>query len=175
MFEPPVDFGVGTASGTDANAASARAPIGAGRTVTVVDLSSEDAYFSDKATIVGKSCTTQEETSYKEVGWHGGSVSCGVDSYYFYKAGLSDQGPGSGGSGQAVPKGVAMSAVPAGIRVKLLDLSPDDAYYSDKAAIVGQHCVTKDATTDNGGGWHGGAIVCGTNDYYFYKVKLEVE
>ena len=74
-----------------------------------------------------------------------------------------------------MPKGIAYSPVPGGTRVKVTDLSPEDAYYSDKAKIVGQHCVTKEASNHNGGGWHGGPVLCGTDDYYFYKVQLEVE
>ena len=117
----------------------------AGERVTILDVSSEDAYYADRYGMIGKSCTTQEYTSFKDGGWHGGSVRCadGTD-YYFYKAALRDDGYdtnfGSGSSGYAVPPaGVALSAVPIATRVKIVDLSPEDAYYPDKATIVGKH------------------------------------
>ena len=57
-----------------------------GSVVKVVDIHSEDAYFSDKANIIGKTCTLDENSSFKDGEWHGGPVHCGTDSYYFYKA-----------------------------------------------------------------------------------------
>jgi hypothetical protein len=64
----------------------ARETVRKGSTVTIVDIHSEDAYFSDKGSIIGKSCTLDEDSSFKDGEWHGGPVHCGSDSYYFYKA-----------------------------------------------------------------------------------------
>lgn len=163
---------------------SAMAPIAASRKVTVLDISSEDAYFSDKATIVGKACVTQEETSFKDGGWHGGSVSClDGSTYYFYKAALSDSGitvtgalsvPTGGGAAPAA--GIAYQSVPSGTRVEIVDVATDDAYHSDRATIVGKHCVTEEATSFKDGSWHGGSIRCNDgSSYYFYKAQLKVE
>ena len=161
---------------------SAMSPIGAFHNVTIIDIAADDAYITDKATIVGKTCVTQEETSFKDKGWHGGSINCGDgSSYYFYKAALVDGGaapprPGGRGGGGAPHAGIAHEAVPSGTRVKIVDVAADDAYYADRATIVGKHCVTEEETSLKDGGWHGGSIRCNDgSSYYFYKAQLEVE
>lgn len=57
-----------------------------GSVVKIVDVHSEDAYYSDRSNIIGKTCTLGDDSSFKDGEWHGGSVECGTDSYYFYKA-----------------------------------------------------------------------------------------
>ena len=176
----PVPDAIGSGVGPGVSG-STMAPIGAFHNVSVLDISSEDAYYSDKATIVGKRCVTQEETSFKDGGWHGGSVNCpDGSSYYFYKAALADNGATAGGGGRggggAPAAGIAYASVPSGTRVKLLEVSSEDAYFSDKATIVGKHGVTEEATSLKDGGWHGGSIRCNDgSSYYFYKVQIEVE
>ena len=82
----------GAGGGGGGSGARSYASLPAGERVRIVDLSTEDAYYSDKSTIVGRECTLDTESSYNEDGWHGGAVKCGSDSYYFYKAAYEDLG-----------------------------------------------------------------------------------
>ncbi len=79
--------------GGGGSGARAFASLPAGERVRIADLNSEDAYYSDKSSIVGKECTLDTESSYNGDGWHGGAVKCTDGStYYFYKAAYEDLG-----------------------------------------------------------------------------------
>lgn len=70
-------------------------PIAPGVSVKIVDVDPQDAFSSDKATLLGLSCTAGDEgLSPKDApGWYGGRVACANgSSYYFYKVQLSVAG-----------------------------------------------------------------------------------
>jgi hypothetical protein len=144
--------------------------IASGTKLKLVDLSSEDAYYSDKSRIVGKSCTATGNLTDHGGGWYGGAIKCDDgSSFYFYKVGVSVSGGAKADSGGSKLTG----SVPRGTRVRITDIAADDAYYSDRTSIIGKVCTTGDATSDNGGGWHGGPISCDDgSSYYFYKAAL---
>ena len=57
-----------------------------GSVVKVVDVHSEDPYFSDKVNFIGKTCTLVGDSRVVDGEWHRGLVTCGTDFYYFFKA-----------------------------------------------------------------------------------------
>jgi len=67
--------------------------------------------------------------------------------------------------------------ITSGSLVKVVDIHADDAYFKDKAKLTGQQCMV---TTDGGGflnagdGYYGGGAVCSGQNYYFYKVGVEL-
>jgi hypothetical protein len=144
--------------------------VSAGTTVTVVDLNPDDAFYSDRASIVGQVCTVEGDLHRNDNLWYGGGLSCPDGSKYFYKVAVA--------RGGAAPRAASASAavsgsLPKGTRVTITDVSPEDAYYSDRSGIIGKSCTTDDATSDNGGGWSGGPISCDDgSSYYFYKAAL---
>lgn len=153
-------------------AGGATAIIPAGHNVRVLSIQSDDAYYADRANIEGRECVTTADTTIND-GFQGGAVSCGTDSYYFYKATLVDVGVAPATAG-AVDGARAKESVPSGARVKILDVATDDAYYSDRANIVGKLCTTQEATSLKDVEWHGGSINCDDGStYYFYKAALE--
>lgn len=177
----------GATSGTGARAMSS---VPAGESVKIVDIDPEDAYYSDRASIIGKVCVTDEPSSFKDGGWHGGSVHCtsSTDTYYFYKAAYEDLGPAPAGSVIAPPTtttaapppsgpppaGSATASLPSGARVKILDVAPDDAYFSDKGTIIGKSCTLQEPSSVKDGGWQGGSVNCdGGDSYYFYKAAYQ--
>ncbi len=176
--------GVGAGTGTKAHAS-----VPAGEKVKILDIGPDDAYVADKATIIGKTCVTDTESTYYDGDWHGGGVHCTDGStYYFYNAAYEDLGPNPGGPIGAVaptpttptppggppPAGATLTELPSGSRVKILDVAPDDAYYSDKASIIGKTCTLQDTSSVKDGGWHGGQIGCDDgSSYYFYKAAYQ--
>ena len=152
-----------------------------GSRVKVVDIASDDAYYSDRAAIIGKLCTLSEDSSFKDGSWHGGQVSCADgSSYYFYKAAYVVQGLGAvggavgGGGAAAIAGDRVMHQVRKGIRVRVLDIASDDAYYSDRGSIIGKRCTTDEPSSYKEGGWQGGQVRCDDgSSYYFYKAAYE--
>jgi hypothetical protein len=63
--------------------------------------------------------------------------------------------------------------VPDGTTVQITEVSPDDAYYSDRDQLVGQICrVDGDLhRSDDPTYYAGGATCANGNAYYFYKVR----
>jgi hypothetical protein len=180
-----------------APADSLRRVVHAGEAVRIVGLSREDAYYSDRESIVGKDCYPTDEMSYNDDGWHGGPMACwDGDTYYFYKVGLApdpthanqDLGGASGGVAGGALGGViggypdgggdapAPGSLDDGTRVTIRDVAPDDAFYSDRTSLIGKQCkVTGDLHPQGGGGWYGGGLTCKKNYYYFYKVRVDVK
>ncbi len=152
-----------------------------GTRVKVLDIHADDAYYSDRSTMLGKLCTLTEESSFKDAEWHGGGVSCDDGStYYFYKAAYEEQVAAArpaGGGGAAAAAGVAGVAtypVPSGSRVKIADIHSEDAYYSTRSSIIGKICTLDEESSFKDGSWHGGPAHCGGESYYFYKAAYTV-
>ncbi len=144
--------------------------------VRVVDLSSEDAYYTDKSTIVGITCTTDGPSTYNGDGWHGGSVKDCTNgtTYYFYKAAYVDMGPAPAPASLAIPGTRATRPLPSGGRVKILDVHSEDAYYADRATIIGKACRLDGESSFKDVEWHGGQVYCDDgSSYYFYKAAYE--
>ena len=67
--------------------------IRAGRRFKIADIATDDAYYADRATMIGKICTAGEQSTFRDPEWHGGQVSCDDgSSYYFYKAAYAPLG-----------------------------------------------------------------------------------
>ena len=68
-------------------------------------------------------------------------------------------------------------AVPtAGATVRIVEIASDDAYFNDRGTLVNRQCVVGEdvAPSSAGGGWLAGTFACGgTDNPYFYKVKVE--
>ena len=164
---------------------SAPTAAGDGRTMTavpanqrvkVIDVSPEDAYYGDKATIVGTVCTTDSASSYHGDGWQGGQVKDCTDgsSYYFYKAAYLVVGGGGGTGPAALPGTRATRALAGGSRVRILDIHSTDAYYSDRGGLIGLVCTLDSASSLNDAGWHGGPAHCDDGSArYFFKAAYE--
>ncbi len=153
------------------SAGRASGPVAKGAKVKLVDLSSEDAYYADKAGIVGKSCTATDALTDHGGGWYGGPIACEDGSdYYFYKVGISTgaaSAPATAGARDLT------ASVPAGTPVVIKDISSEDAYYADRSGIIGKTCAPGEASTYYTGGWHGGPFACTDgSSYYFYKAAL---
>ena len=163
------------APGAPSSGARATQMVPKGSTVKIVDIHSEDAYFSDKGSIIGKTCTLDDDSSFKDGEWHGGPVTCGSDSYYFYKAGYELLSAAAAAPVSAPTGGRATSQVKKGSTVAIVDIHSEDAYFSDKGSIIGKTCTLDDDSSFKDGEWHGGPVTCGSDSYYFYKAAYQVK
>jgi hypothetical protein len=60
-----------------------------GAAVQIVDVASEDIFFGKRDALLGKSCTASAELTSSETGWFTGDLSCGGETYSFFKVALS--------------------------------------------------------------------------------------
>ena len=64
----------------------------------------------------------------------------------------------------------------AGTVVRIVEIAEDDAYHGDRGTLVNRRCTVGDDVRPSsaGGGWLAGTFQCGgTDNPYFYKVKVE--
>ncbi len=142
--------------------AAALGPIANGTAVTILDISPEDAYYPDMASIVGKSCTATADLSWSDANYYSGPVSCtDGSSYYFYQA--------------AFEVGASSGIISSGTAFTIADVSPEDAYYADRASIIGKSCYADGDLYVSEGSWYTGQVQCTDNtSYYFYQVATSV-
>ena len=145
-----------------------------GSRVKIADIHSEDAYYSTRSSVIGKTCTLDEDSSFKDGSWHGGPAHCGGESYYFYKAAYTVLGDGGGGSATAAPAAAGgrqiKRSIREGRRFKISDISTEDAYYNDRSGIIGKVCTAQEQSTFREPNWHGGSVSCDDGStYYFFK------
>jgi hypothetical protein len=56
---------------------------------------------------------------------------------------------------------------------QVMELAPDDAYYSSKADYIGLVCTASEAFQDNGERFYGGPAMCNNGeDAYFFRVRV---
>ncbi len=177
---------------------SLRRAVAAGEPVKLLALNAEDAFYGDRATVVGRLCYPTDSMTLYDGGWHGGPVECWDGaSYYFYKVALgvdpthSPVDPatfGTGGEEGGVLGGVVGGLVGAlgdggtgnlehGRRVKITDIHSEDAFYADKARLIGKQCTVDGDLHVQAYGepWYGGGLKCKKDSYYFYKVAVDVK
>lgn len=64
----------------------------------------------------------------------------------------------------------------AGEAVRIVALSPDDAFYTMAGAIVGRTCYATEPLAYRGDGWQSGPMSCWDgDDFVFYKVALALD
>jgi hypothetical protein len=167
-----------------------------GTTVKITALSPQDAFFQQRKAIVGLVCGVEEpglDPQGNSKKWYGGAVTCGeAGNYYFYKVAVQ---PGDFGisyevlTGHAVGEPMPGTSEPAddssdaaeasalwptGARVRITDVSAQDAHVGDKATLVGQACTVADAALSGAGeSWFSGQLKCdGGWSGYFYQVSV---
>lgn len=146
-----------------------------GDKVEVTAVSPEDSYYEDRDEYVGKSGVAGNDLDYNEDdGGYGGTVKLdNGSSPYFYLVKLKKT------SGSNLSKSSTTStssdAIAKGTRVQVVDLDPDDSYYSSKNKYVRKVGKVADGLSSQGNGCYSGKIVFddGT-DAYFFKVKVKV-
>lgn len=162
------------------DAAKNDADINEGDKVEVTAVSPEDSYYEDRDEYVGKTGVAGNDLDYNEDdGGYGGSVKLdNGSSPYFYLVKLKKIGGSNSTSSKTSTSSSTSSdasSIAKGTRVQVVDLDPDDSYYSSKNKYVRKVGKVADGLSSQGNGCYSGKIVFddGT-DAYFFKVKIKV-
>ena len=179
-------------SGTTSTASKIKAPLFTGSTIpkgsrfVIVEVPSDDAYYSDRADIEGQTGTTKSELTLEDDGYTSGSVE--IDngkSFYFYKVklGKSTSTAPTKSSSTATTTTTAKTpkfitgTIKKGTTVYVAEISEDDSYYSDRFKMVGSKGkIGKSDLEMKENGWYSGDFSFDDGSTaYFYKVKFSKE
>jgi hypothetical protein len=181
-------------SGTTSTTSKVKAPLFTGSTIpkgsqfVIIEVPSDDAYYSDRADIEGQTGTTSSEMTLEDDGYTSGSVE--IDngkSYYFYKVklGKSTSTAPTKSSSTATTKTTTTAKTPKfitgtikkGTTVYVAEISEDDSYYSDRFKMVGSKGkIGKNDLEMKENGWYSGDFSFDDGSTaYFYKVKFSKE
>ncbi len=164
--------------------------IPSGTKFKIIEISTEDSYYSDRSEIVGKTGTTSGSLTVDDDGFTSGSLSTDDGkSYYFYKVKLGKSDAKVSTTSTVAAKTattVASTAKPVkyitgtikkGTTVYVADISPDDSYYSDRFDLVGKkgQVDKSDMTMKEGGYYSGDFKYADGSTGYFYKAKFSKE
>lgn len=140
----------------------------------VIEVPSVDAYYSSRSEIEGQTGIASENLTPDESGYVGGSIKLdNGKSYYFYKVKLSVLSSGNSTLKTNTPKFIT-GTITKGTSVYVADLSPDDSYYSNRAAYIGRKGTSsKDDLTMKSDGFYAGNFVFDDGGTaFFYKAKF---
>ncbi len=152
--------------------------IAAGERVSVTAVHEDDAYCGYPG-VVGVTGTVAGGMQSNDGCWMGGGLygDDGVE-YYFYKASVKKVGssaPRPAPTATGKDGRYLGASIPRGARVLILDVHPDDAYYSYRDSLVALGCEATGELTAMDSGWFAGPLHCAAAevDLYFYKVALK--
>ncbi|MDB5225962.1 MAG: hypothetical protein JWN78_155 [Bacteroidota bacterium] len=161
--------------------------IPSGTKFKILEVPSDDAYYSSKNEIEGQTGTATTSLTIDKDGYTSGSVNTDDGkSYYFYKvrvgkvsgssASSSSSSKPSSSSSAKTPKYITGTIAP-GTALYVADVSPDDSYYSDREKYIGKKGkVGKTAMTMKTDGYYAGDFSYDDGSTgYFYKAKFSKE
>lgn len=107
-------------------------------------------------------------------GYFAGPMVCDNDAdYYFYKVRLE---PAEVAAAPRPPQITGTSygqTIADGSTFTIVELSPEDAFYEDRAKLVNLRCTASGPLTETGTGLYGGSAKCSDGeDYTFYQVSI---
>jgi hypothetical protein len=180
-------------SGTTSTTSKVKAPLFTGSTIpkgtrfVIIEVPSDDAYYSDREEIEGQTGTTSSEMTLED-GYTSGSLETdNGKSYYFYKVklGKSTSTAPTKSSSTATTKTTTTAKTPKfitgtikkGTTVYVAEISEDDSYYSDRFKMVGSKGkIGKNDLEMKENGWYSGDFSFDDGSTaYFYKVKFSKE
>lgn len=146
-----------------------------GTKVKILEIARGDTYYEERASFLGKDATALGDLSNGKDGFYSGTLEIeGTTRTCFFtdvKVSILESSKSTAAS-SAVSSGFSGS-VPSGTKFKIIEISTEDSYYSDRNEIVGKTGTTKSSLTVDNDGYTSGSLT--TDDgksYYFYKVKL---
>lgn len=140
----------------------------------VIEVPSDDAYYSSRSEIEGQTGIAAENLTPDESGYVGGNIKLeNGKSYYFYKVKLSVLSSGNSTLKTSTPKFIT-GTISKGTSVYVADLSPDDSYYSNRSNYIGKKGAPNkgDLTMKSDGFYAGDFLFEDGSTAYFYKAKF---
>lgn len=160
---------------TCASGAFSGATLAAGTRVKILDISSLDAYYPDRSKIIGKEGYVGNDFGNSGGCWFGGAFTADDGTYYyFFQAQVQEISSGIASAPGCKATALLDKEIYHGKRVKILDVSEEDAYYAEVSKLRGLSGTVSGGLVNNGGCWFRGNFV-GDNGvaYFFYKVQVE--
>ena len=167
----------GSADGCLAHA-SFDATIPAGERVTILEVASDDAFYGDRHNIVGRSAIANTELSNWGSCWFEGDVTTDDGQHLvFYRAQFLRTGVAAATAEPACGPGASyVQSIPPGRRVTVLEIAPADAFYPQRASIVGLSGTVTDSLENQGGCWFAGDITTSSGAYYYFlRVQVRLD
>ena len=146
------------------NRSAAETPWRPGTVGRITAVSEQDAYLSDRDTLLGKRCRVSGSalTSTGE-GWWSGELDCDDASYYFYQVGLRRE-----------PAFLVDATWPAGSLAKVVEVDVTDAHHPVRARLEGHTCsVIAAPLVPSGDTTFGGRLFCDDGSHWqVFRVRL---
>ena len=144
-----------------------------GEKLTILDIAPDDAYYSSKGTIIGLRGKASGEVFNAGGCWYSGGFTADDGTYYYFAKTQVKMG-GEPPIDLKSLKAYTGAVLKAGAWVILLDFAAEDAYYKDRASIVGKRCKVDTGTLGpTSGGYYGGNVLCEDgSSYYLFKAKV---
>ncbi len=142
-----------------------------GTRVTVLEISQDDSYASERS-LIGKEGTATDLMNSEHSCWYGGEVQFDDgSSRYFYRVAV-DAG-NSSGAWPTCDLGALVPPVPSGTQTLILSVHPDDSYYGNPQLAPGTVVTTSGQMTQTEDCWMSGSLrTQDGSEYYAYKVSL---
>ncbi len=136
-----------------------------GQSGRLSEIGPDDAYLSSASQYLGLTCTAKADLSDSGGGWFSGPADCNGQDMYFFQARFTGASSASASADAALPR--------VGTLVRVTAIGDADAYYGDRANIIGKRCAVLEgfSTSSGGGGWFAGPMLCDGSEFYFYQVK----
>lgn len=145
-----------------------------GRKVRIRAISSSDATYERKPSLVGTECTVADAPLQSSGGdWLSGSLTCAdKGSWFFFQVavdGLDAPKPTRKADGR-----LSEPSISAGRRVRVVDVANVDMLARDRERLVGLSCtVAEGPLLATGDGYYAGRLFCGEGqEYQFYQVAV---
>ena len=150
----------------------AQSSIAKGSKVTILEIAKGDTYYDERADFVGKSATTLGTLDKNDNGFYSGTLETESGRTCFFKNVKVEV--------TQTPRKLTFNSsdlfsgsISKGTKIKILEVSVDDSYYSDKSEIEGKTGKTDAELSDDEDGYYSGSVILDNGkSYYFYKVKL---
>ena len=154
----------------------AQSSIAKGSKVTILEIAKGDTYYDERADFLGKSATTLGELNKNSNGFYSGTLETETGRTCFFKnvkVEVNSTAKTTNTSSSYTSKDVFSGTLSKGTKIKILEVSVDDSYYSDKSEIEGKTGKTDAELSDDEDGYYSGSVILDNGkSYYFYKVKL---
>lgn len=145
-----------------------------GRKVRIRAISTSDATYERKPSLVGLECAVADAPLQSSGGeWFSGSLTCGDQgSWFFFQVGvdpLDAPKPTRKADGR-----LTEASVSAGRRVRIVDVATVDMLSTERKQLTGLSCTVAEAPLiSTGDGWYAGRLFCGEGqEYQFYQVSV---
>lgn len=144
-----------------------------GTKVSILEIAKTDTYYEERTEFLGKDATALGDLTKNASGFYSGTLEVEGGRTCFFKSVRVSKVAEPVKKTTVDSKSAFTGTIPKGTAFKIIEVSVDDSYYSDRADIEGKTgTTTSEMTVDDDGYTSGSISTSDGKSYYFYKVKL---